>query len=75
MCQELPTRFSLIPGVPPCACGEFLETEAERDAGACFQCQAEEAGMAWPAPRPQLQRLTAHQIDVLCGVTHRRKTA
>jgi len=75
MCQELPFPFTLLPAVPRCACGEPMDHEDERTAGKCWACLAEEAGFSMPAPRPLLPRLTAHQIDALCGVTHRRKSA
>lgn len=35
---------NLTSSVPYCLCGERLESEAERESGACFNCQAEAAG-------------------------------
>lgn len=68
MCSHI-INISLI---PPCACGEPLDHEAEQDAGKCFNCQAEDAGFGMPEPR--IEHLwTSAEIDAFCGVSHRRR--
>ena len=75
-CETL--NFSLVPRLNPtaqyCACGELLDHEAEIDAGQCFDCQADEAGIEMPDPQAT-PLFTAAELDQLCGVTHRRRAS
>jgi hypothetical protein len=55
-------------------CPEPLDHEAERDAGICFDCQAEEAGFEMPEPAiPRLR--TMAEIDHELHLIHVRKLA
>lgn len=60
--------------IPRCSCGEPLDHEAEQDAGECFNCQAEAAGIEMPEPRETVA-LIYSQLDAFLGVTHRRKAS
>jgi len=60
--------------IDTCLCGEPLGHEAERDAGQCWDCMADEAGFQLPEPEIQ-ELLTRAQIDQLCGITHRRRAS
>jgi hypothetical protein len=71
MCNEFPYPFEQ----PRCEeCGSILDMEMESDGVLCVDCLAEAANFQMP-DSPSIHLFTAHQIDVLCGVTHRRKTA
>jgi hypothetical protein len=72
MCD--PLDLNTTPICPGCH-KEHLDHEDEQDAGLCWNCQSEESGAEMPEdPQPETL-LTSAQLDQLCGVTHRRKSA